>query len=107
MERVKRVLGVLPPPSKAKAILAGLGLPTRQKGRGLEVEVPSFRRDLALEDDLVEEIIRVWGYDKLPSIVPGSASTPPAGSGGQIIDVRGALPSTLVQAQTVRRTLVG
>jgi phenylalanyl-tRNA synthetase beta chain len=105
MERVNRVLGVAPPPAKAKAILAGLGLPTRQKGRGLEVEVPSFRRDLALEDDLVEEIIRVWGYDKLPSIVPGSASTPPAG--GQIIEVRGALPSTLVQAQTVRRTLVG
>src|SRR2546427_666712 len=46
MERAKRVLGVLPPPSKAKAILARLGLPTRQKGRDLEIEGPSFRRDL-------------------------------------------------------------
>ncbi len=104
MERVRRVLGVAPPPSKAKAILAGLGLPTRQKGGALEVEVPSFRRDLALADDLVEEIVRVWGYDKLPSVVPGSAS--PARTGGRI-EVRGALPATLVQTQTVRRTLVG
>ena len=104
MERVRRVLGVTPPPSKAKAMLAGLGLPTRQRGGALEVEVPSFRRDLALEDDLVEEIVRVWGYDKLPSVVPGSAS--PARTGGRI-EVRGALPATLVQTQTVRRTLVG
>src|SRR2546430_12552108 len=57
--------------SDLKAILVGLGLPTRQKARDLEIEVPSFRRDLAMEDDLVEEIVRVWGYDKLPSVVPG------------------------------------
>src|SRR2546428_292395 len=105
MERVKRVLGVLPPPSKAKAILAGLGLPTRQKGRDLEIEVPSFRRDLAMEDDLVEEIVRVWGYDKLPSVVPGSAGTPSIAGG--LTGVRGALPPTLIQAQTVRQALVG
>jgi len=29
--------------------------------------VPSFRRDLAIEDDLVEEVIRVWGYDRIPT----------------------------------------
>src|SRR5438552_2972386 len=64
MARVERVLGVVPPRAKARAILAGLGLPTRPKGRDLEVDVPSFRRDLALEDDLVEELIRVWGDRK-------------------------------------------
>src|SRR2546426_851471 len=105
MERVKRVLGVLPPRSKATAILAGLGLPTRQKGRDLEIEVPSFRRDLAMEDDLVEEIVRVWGYDKLPSVVPGSAGTPSIAGG--LTGVRGALPPTLIQAQAVRQALVG
>src|SRR5438034_713349 len=95
MARVERVLGVVPPRAKARAILAGLGLPTRQKGRDLEVDVPSFRRDLALEDDLVEELIRVWGYDKLPSTLPAS-----------VVDVV-RHPATLVQAQTVRRALVG
>jgi phenylalanyl-tRNA synthetase beta chain len=39
----------------------------RVRGRDLEVDVPSFRRDLTMEDDLVEELIRVWGYDRLPT----------------------------------------
>src|SRR5206468_3770256 len=95
MARVARVLGVAPPQAKARAILAGLGLPTRQKGTALEVDVPSFRRDLAIEDDLVEEIIRVWGYDKLPSTLPASA-----------VDVV-KHPASLRQAETVRRALVG
>jgi phenylalanyl-tRNA synthetase beta chain len=95
MARVTRVLGVTPAPSKAKAILVSLGLPLRRKGKDLEVGVPSFRRDLAMEDDLVEEIIRVWGYDKLPSTLPASA-----------VDIV-KHPPTLLQAQAVRRALVG
>jgi phenylalanyl-tRNA synthetase beta chain len=67
MARVQRVLGIAPPPARARRILTGLGLTVRSRGRDLEVEVPSFRRDLAMEDDLVEELIRVWGYDRLPT----------------------------------------
>src|SRR5439155_21720231 len=95
MSRVKRVLGVAPPLAQARKILAGLGLPVNARGAGLEVTVPSFRRDLSMEDDLVEEIIRVWGYDKLPSTLPD----------GAIALV--TQPATLRQGQTVRRTLVG
>ena len=67
MSRVQRVLGLAPPPATARRILTGLGLPVRTRGRDLEVDVPSFRRDLAIEDDLVEEIIRVWGYHRIPT----------------------------------------
>ncbi|MGH7356078.1 MAG: phenylalanine--tRNA ligase subunit beta [Candidatus Rokuibacteriota bacterium] len=67
LSRVARVLGVAPPRAHAKRILAGLGLGVRDAGRDVLVAVPSFRRDLAMEDDLAEEIIRVWGYDKIPS----------------------------------------
>src|SRR5204863_295687 len=67
MSRVQRVLGLAPPPATARRILTGLGLPVRARGRDLEVDVPSFRRDLAIEDDLVEEIIRVWGYHRIPT----------------------------------------
>ncbi|HEV8585301.1 MAG TPA: phenylalanine--tRNA ligase subunit beta [Methylomirabilota bacterium] len=67
MSRVERVLGVAPPPAKARQILAGLQLLVRPRGRDLEVDVPSFRRDLAIEDDLVEEVIRVWGYHRIPT----------------------------------------
>ena len=51
----------------------GSGLPVRRAAPILDVTVPSFRRDLAMEDDLVEEIIRVWGYDRIPSTLPGGA----------------------------------
>ncbi len=67
MSRVKRVLGVVPPATQARRILTGLGLGVRARGADLEVTVPSFRRDLAIEDDLVEEVIRVWGYDRIPT----------------------------------------
>ena len=95
MSRVKRVLGVAPPLAQARKILAGLGLPGKARGAGLEVTVPSFRRDLAIEDDLVEEIIRVWGYHRIPSTLPGGAIT--------LV----THPPTLRQSQTVRRALVG
>lgn len=69
MTRVERVLGIAPPAAQARRILRGLGLGVRARGADLEVAVPSFRRDLAIEDDLVEEVIRVWGYDRIPTTV--------------------------------------
>ncbi|PYM90729.1 MAG: phenylalanine--tRNA ligase subunit beta [Candidatus Rokuibacteriota bacterium] len=95
MSRVKRVLGMTPPRAQVVKILSGLGLPVKARDADLEVTVPSFRRDLSMEDDLVEEIIRVWGYDRLPSTLPG----------GAIALV--SHPASLRQNQTVRRALVG
>jgi phenylalanyl-tRNA synthetase beta chain len=95
MSRVERVLGVAPPRARARRILTGLGLGVRDAGKDLVVAVPSFRRDLAMEDDLVEEVIRVWGYDKIPTtLVPRPT-------------VAVHQPATLRQAQTVRQALVG
>jgi phenylalanyl-tRNA synthetase beta chain len=95
MSRVKRVLGIAPSPAQARKLLTGLGLPVKSRGADLEVTVPSFRRDVAMEDDLVEEIIRVWGYDRIPSTLPGGAIS-------LVIH-----PPTLRQSQTVRAALVG
>ena len=67
MARVERVIGAAPPRPDAQRILTGLGLGVRDRGDDLEVEIPTFRRDLSMEDDLVEEIVRVWGYDKIPT----------------------------------------
>ena len=96
MERVERVLGVTPKRAHARRILTGLGLAVRERGAILEVEVPSFRRDLAMEDDLAEEIIRVWGYDKIPSTLPG----------GQTVEVARE-SDRLRQEDLVRRALAG
>ncbi len=95
MARVERVLGIAPSRDDARQILGGLGLPTHEHGADLEVEVPSFRRDLAMEDDLVEEVIRVWGYDKIPStLVPTTV---------RLVDQ----PAAVRQARAVRQALVG
>ncbi|HEX2438040.1 MAG TPA: phenylalanine--tRNA ligase subunit beta [Methylomirabilota bacterium] len=74
LSRVERVLGIAPTRAHARRILTGLGLGVRERGRDLDVEIPSFRRDLAMEDDLAEEIIRVWGYDKIPSTLLSGAT---------------------------------
>jgi phenylalanyl-tRNA synthetase beta chain len=95
MSRVTRILGVAPPPARARKILTGLGLTVKARGADFEVTIPSFRRDLSMEDDLVEEIIRVWGYDRIPSTLPGGAIAPVTH------------PATMRQSQTVRRALVG
>lgn len=94
LERVRRVIGASPPAEGIARILEGLGLPGRRAGDALEVEVPAFRRDIAIEDDLVEEVIRVWGYDKIPSTPPGGVLTP------------ARRPAALAQAEAVRRALV-
>ena len=66
LSRVERVIGVCPPRAEVVGILQRLGFAVGDSGADLEVVVPSFRRDIVQEDDLVEEIIRVWGYDKIP-----------------------------------------
>jgi phenylalanyl-tRNA synthetase beta chain len=96
MDRVRRVLGVAPGREHAVRILRGLGLDVRERdGEALEAEIPTFRRDLTIEDDLVEEIIRVWGYDKIPSTLPAGAIS--------LVQV----PVSRRQAEAARRALVG
>jgi phenylalanyl-tRNA synthetase beta chain len=71
LARVRQVAGACPPPGVAAGILRGLGLGVEPAPGGFQVSVPSFRRDIAIEDDLVEEIVRVWGYGEIPSAPPG------------------------------------
>ena len=95
MARIRRLLGIAPSRAEAARILTGLGLGVVERDEDLEVEIPSFRRDLAIEDDLVEEVVRIWGYDKIPSTLPGGAI--------RLVQ----LPASLRQAEALRRALVG
>ena len=74
-ERIRRVIGACPPRAVVGETLLGLGFPTVERDGAFEVEVPSFRRDVSIEDDLVEEIVRIWGYGEIPSTIPSGTLT--------------------------------
>ncbi|SHJ11695.1 phenylalanine--tRNA ligase subunit beta [Lutispora thermophila] len=65
-ERVKWLLGVDIPVDKMKKILESLEFKVSGVGI-LEVSVPTFRDDVTIEADLIEEIARIYGYDNIPS----------------------------------------
>lgn len=95
LDRIQRVVGCCPPRGEVIRILRGLGFGVNDRKPELEIQVPSFRRDVSLEDDLVEEVIRVWGYGEIPSTLP---------SGGLSLVRR---PSALARIDQVRQALVG
>jgi phenylalanyl-tRNA synthetase beta chain len=72
-ERIERLLGLAPEPSLVTDILERLGMEVGIREGGWQVRPPSFRFDIAIEADLIEEIGRVYGYDKLPSRAPVGA----------------------------------
>jgi phenylalanyl-tRNA synthetase beta chain len=70
-KRIQQVTGICPPSDFIEDTLTRLGFETAPAGDGQwEVSVPSFRVDVALEDDLVEEVIRHHGYNKIESTYP-------------------------------------
>jgi len=74
IEKVESLLGVKIPKSRILKILKNLGFKVNQK---LEVEVPTFRRDVSIQEDLIEEIGRIYGYEKIQKQFPISALIPP------------------------------
>jgi phenylalanyl-tRNA synthetase beta chain len=64
--RLKQVLGLSIPAKRVTEILAALGLELEEGDGYWNVIPPSYRFDIAIEDDLVEEVARVFGYDRIP-----------------------------------------
>lgn len=69
-ERIKRVLGIELEESEVTEQLSRLGLILNHEKNGWQVTVPSFRFDLSIEVDLIEELGRLYGYDRLPDTRP-------------------------------------
>ncbi|WP_263142634.1 phenylalanine--tRNA ligase subunit beta [Pseudomonas sp. RIT-PI-AD] len=70
-ERVEQMLGLVIAHQEIERLLTGLGLRLTVQGDGRwQVQVPSHRFDLSLEVDLIEELGRLYGYDRLPVRYP-------------------------------------
>jgi len=67
--RIARVLGYEVPSAEVRRILTGLGLSVvTESDADVLLAVPSHRPDLEMEVDLIEEIARVYGYDRIPQV---------------------------------------
>jgi len=65
--RIRQLLGFELSPAEVERILAGLGMGVRASADGWTCTVPSWRFDIAIEADLLEELARVYGYDRIPA----------------------------------------
>ncbi|MFZ5524463.1 MAG: phenylalanine--tRNA ligase subunit beta [Pseudomonadota bacterium] len=73
--RVARVLGIVLKGEQIAMLLARLRLEVSTKGDDFLVTPPSFRFDLSIEADLIEELARLHGYDNIPAEAPHAALT--------------------------------
>ncbi len=78
LDYVEKLLGIKIPEKEIKDILNRLNFKIRRVGpRQLMVEVPTFRLDISSQENLIEEVGRIYGYQKILSIFPIATLIPP------------------------------
>lgn len=95
-QQISKILGLSLAKERVAALLRGLHMEVQESANGWLVTPSSFRFDVAIEADLIEEIGRVYGYDALPRCVPAM--------GGAMRDAaEGLLPLERLQDALVDR----
>jgi len=69
-DRLARVLGVVVAPAEVERILRALGMQVATTTEGWQVTAPTRRFDIAIEEDLIEEVARIHGYEAIPVRTP-------------------------------------
>lgn len=70
LERLNKVIGVAFTREAVEAQLKNLRFPWRADGDTFEVTPPAHRFDMEIEEDLIEEVARLYGYDNIPAPAP-------------------------------------
>jgi phenylalanyl-tRNA synthetase beta chain len=68
--RAVKVLGMPVTAEQVAVLFSGLGLPFCRDGEDFLVTPPTWRFDIEIEEDLIEEIARLYGYDNIPAPAP-------------------------------------
>ncbi|MHB1654424.1 MAG: phenylalanine--tRNA ligase subunit beta [Desulfitobacteriaceae bacterium] len=74
-DRTSTILGVEVTEADIRWVLKRLGFAYQAEGSGFRVEIPSYRTDLQIEEDLIEEVARLIGYDRIPTTLPQGSQT--------------------------------
>jgi len=93
--RIERLLGDRIPDGDVERMLGGLGFGVEPAEDGWTVIVPMFRVDVTREADLIEEVGRHWGFNRIPATFPALQDMPRESSPG------------IELARRLRRTLTG
>lgn len=86
--RLALLLGHAVPDDEIERILQGLGIRLAPMDEGWEAVPPSHRFDIAIEADLIEEVARVHGYDRLPEVRGAGAAVLGEASEGRVPGAR-------------------
>ncbi len=74
--RIREILGVSISDENTERILRGLEMDVERKGSCFSVTAPTFRVDISTETDLVEEVARLHGYERIPETLPQIKTRP-------------------------------
>jgi len=73
-ERITRLLGLTIPDADIERILLALDMQLESVAEGWQVKAPSRRFDMAIEEDVIEELARIYGYAHIPTTLPHGAT---------------------------------
>lgn len=70
VDRCRRVLGIEVSEQEIAEIFTRLNLPYKLENGVFQVSPPSYRFDLIIEEDLIEEVARIYGFERIPALAP-------------------------------------
>ena len=76
VNRIRRRIGVDVPAETMEDILLSLNIDTEVSGDTLTCEIPAYRQDIEGEADISEEVLRMYGYEHIPSTLMTSETMP-------------------------------
>ena len=75
VEKFEKLIGIPITANEVSKILTSLGFKCKKNQSSIKVEVPSWRPDISLDEDLIEELIRIKGFNNIKLVSPNKSRT--------------------------------